>query len=80
MGNTENLILQKWLVAYLKKIKKRNVLDNGAVKVFIMFKKKEVCESSIYKLRILSAELYKFKPLFAAITSSPECCGILVFP
>lgn len=71
---------EKWLVAYLKKIKKWNVLNNRAIEAFIMFKEKKVCESSIYDLWIFSAEFYKLKPLFAAVTSSPEGCGILVFP
>lgn len=56
------------------------MLNNGAIETFIMFEKKEVCESSIYDLWVFSAQFYKFKPLFAAVTSSPECCGILVFP
>lgn len=71
---------EKCLVAYLKKIKKRNVLNDRAIEAFIMFKEKEVCESSIYDLWIFPAEFYKLKPLFAAVTSSPESCGILVFP
>lgn len=56
------------------------MLNNRTIEAFIMFKKKKVCESSIYDLWIFPAEFYKLKPLFAAVTSSPEGCSVLVFP
>lgn len=56
------------------------MLNDRAIEAFIMFKEKEVCESSIYDLWVFPAEFYKLEPFFAAVTSSPEGCGVLVFP
>lgn len=45
-----------------------------------MFKEEKVGEGSIYEFWVFSAEFNQLKSLFAAVSPSPDSCGVFAFP
>lgn len=68
------------VMSYLEEIKKWNVFHNGTIKAFIVFKEEKIGEGSIYEFWVFSAEFNQLESFFAAVSPSPDSCGVFAFP